>query len=352
VNPESLDAFDRATCAVVRDVFLETLKQHRGTYYAHRLAKLTLFFVDSASANALALERRMDCGVAVYLGLIRRLWATFQLGLSLPEFLDGAFDDPPGAPPSGSLDALVSGQTLAMLPGEDWPLERVGALWDLFERAITFLVCHELAHHARGHLDLVRDHLGFDGIDELRATASAGPESLLMRMVEFDADVEAVDLILIAVKARAERESWSLGKSESQGFQWMVAAATLFLVFDLEHLPIERQYQGSHPAPIHRSILAMSAFSRAFRRQFGWSEERQQHLEHVAWDAVGAIGEALSFPEGRWVGSPTQLADLQRFDAEEREFLKFEAWLNVTGDSVPEPDWLTALPPIGPEGSA
>lgn len=347
VDPASLDPFDRATCAVVRDVFLKTQKEHEDTYYADRFARLTLMFINSESANALALERARVRGIAVYVGLIRRLWAAFQLGLTLPGFLDGAFDFPPGALPQDSLASLRRGQSLAMLPGDDWPEERVVALSDLFERAITFLVCHELTHHARGHIDLVKQRLGFDGIDELRAVAAAGPESQLLRMIEFDADFGAVDMIMITLDEESKRVGWSRDKSEAQGFQWMVAVATLFLIFDLQHLPIDRQYEASHPAPVHRAILVVGTFSRTFSRLFKWTEEVRKRWEEAAWEAVSEIGEALGLPEGRWHGVHTRLMDLERYEAEEREFMKFETWVGSsnTGGDAPEPEWLAACRP-------
>lgn len=161
-------------------------------------------------------------------------------------------------------------------------------------------------------------------------------------MLEFDADTDAIDMILIAETADADREGWSLDKSEAQGFQWMVAIATLFLALDLDHKPLEEQYHGSHPAPVHRAVHALSTFARSYAAQFGWDEEHQTFYEEEAWGAASVIAEALGFPEGRWHGEHTLLMDLEHFRVEETAFLEFTVWLSRTNEDKPatEPEWL------------
>lgn len=106
------------------------------------------------------------------MGLLQRLWAAFQLGLSRPEFLADALDTPPIIlAPEASIRRLRHA-ALHRLPLPEWSDERRQALWDLFRRAIMFFLCHELGHHARGHIDLVQERLGLDTIDELRGRGS------------------------------------------------------------------------------------------------------------------------------------------------------------------------------------
>ena len=344
VDPTGLGAFDRTSCALLRDLFVETRKRHQATYYGDRFGRMSLFYVENVAANALALERGRDRGIGVFLGLPRRLWAAFHIGLSNPAFLDGCFDSEPGPLIGDASVDLLRGGELLFIPDEIWPEERTGALWDLFERALTFLLCHEISHHVRGHLELVRDRLGFDGVDELRGAAADGPDNRLLRLIEFDADSDAVDLILISVVADAAAEGWSADKTRAQGFQWMVAVITVFLIFDLEHLPVSLQYESSHPAPVHRAILTAGAFSRTFARNFAWSEEERALFEESAWEAVSEIAEQLELPPGRWCGETTSLMDLGRYAEEEKLFLEFEAWISASASdpAAVEPAWLRA----------
>ncbi len=341
VDPTKLETFDSVACATLRTLYIEVRTLNRPTYYGDRFDRLSLFYVGNEAANALALERRGNRGIAVFLGLPRRLWSAFHLGLSNSGFLRDCFDSE-AVPLSAPADrALLCGSDLLFTP-ENWPSERVDALNDLFDRALTFLLCHEIGHHLRGHLELVRDHLGFDVVDELRGAAASGPDHRLLRMIEFDADIEAADLILLSVLDQAKVNGWSTDKTKAQGFQWMVAVITVFLVFDLEQLPNASHYQGSHPAPVHRAIITAGAFSRTFAREFGWTEEEREFFEDSAWEAVSDIAEQLGLIESRWWGTETAAMDLDLYKHEEKLFLEFEAWISAsnTGGSGDPPDWL------------
>ena len=344
-NPKTAGRFEQIAWQTLLEVYAETRERHRQSDFADRFDHLSILWLANDGANALAIERDGHRAVAVYTGLLRRLWAALQLGMSSPNFLDGCFDTPPIA-----ITTLVAGQPLRPdvmnhLPLAEWPEERRFALWDLFQRALTFFLCHELGHHARGHIDLVHERLGFEAIDELRAAGTSGPDHRLLRMLEFDADTDAIDMILIAESQEAKRAGWSTEKTEAQGFQWLVAIVVLFLALDLEFKEIGEHYRGSHPAPVHRAIHAVGTFARSYADLFKWGDEKEKFYQTEAWDAGAVIAEALGYPEGRWYGDHTVLMDLERFGHEERSFFEFEKWLTAVNTNMPavEPDWLRRL---------
>ncbi|NMN06795.1 MULTISPECIES: hypothetical protein [unclassified Novosphingobium] len=343
-DPAQAGRFEERAWEIVAELYTETRDRHRQSDFADRFDRLSLLYINNTAANAIAIERNGHRAVGVYIGLLRRLWAAFQLGLSRADFLEDAFDSPPIVLGDGDPASMLEPEFLSRLPSADWPEDRRSALWDLFRRAIMFFLCHELGHHARGHIDLVQDRLGLDSIDELRAAEADGPDRRLLRMLEFDADTDAIDMILIAETQEAKREGWSLDKTEAQGFQWLVAIATLFLALDIEHRPVLDQYQGSHPAPVHRAIHAISTFARSYAAEFGWDDEHKQFYEEEAWGAASVIAEALGFPEGRWHGEHTLLMDLDRFAVEETAFLEFTEWLTRSNEDKPaaEPAWMQA----------
>ena len=332
IDPGYLDRFHRMSCGYARHYFRLALRAHSTDDFSDQFQNLSLMFVNSSRPNALAIEREGRRGIAVYLGILRRLWSLFQIALSSHEFLEGMISCEldgrlrvRGAP---ALDDSVNLLELA----DQWPEERAKVLYDLFARAVDFIVYHELAHHARRHLPFLRSSLGVDVIDEALSMHLTSSDASIFRFLEFDADHHALDMLITAADRERRFSLWTIEESETRCFQWTIAILSTFLLFDIDHIPIDDQYKTSHPAPVHRAMRMSAAISRTFAREFGWEEDRRVDWHDSAWWEVSVIAGLLGLPEGRWRGDRTDDMRWERFVEEERSFIAFSTELDALSD--------------------
>ncbi|WAC49773.1 hypothetical protein OVA03_07700 [Asticcacaulis sp. SL142] len=322
IEPDALSGFQRQLHNLVLEAYQRQMRRCADEPFADQLDDLSLLFLRSASPNAFAIEKDGRRAVAICLGLFDALWGAFAMALSDSDFMPGYFDSeaPSSAGAMNRQGLRDPAWADIALPG--WPEDRLAALNDLFYRAVDFLVCHELAHHARRHIPYLQDTLGIGRVDEcLNATAGTNSDDAY-RLIEFDADHHGLDLLVVGMIDDTERP-WDLDRSQTQCFQSAVAILTVFLLFDLDHASVDLQYGSSHPAPVHRAMRLSAALTSTFARLFAWTDEDRIDWHDLAWITVGEIARILELPEGRWRGEFTQGMALARFCKEERALLKF-----------------------------
>lgn len=139
--------------------------------FGERLENCTIIFVNNPALNALALESENRRAIAIYMGALRKMWVAVRFALTLPDFLVDWF---PPAPPMELGRAVLSAPAeLLDYPGPGWDAGQIELLEELFLHMLDFVLHHELAHHARGHMDIMRTRLGVDVIDEALDFTSA-----------------------------------------------------------------------------------------------------------------------------------------------------------------------------------
>jgi hypothetical protein len=314
VHPGTLGPFERSTCGLIRYLFREAGKAATGASYSDRFEGLSLFFIDNPQINAMALEDGPRRGVGVHVGAAQRVWALLRLANETSEFLSATFDNPaPEA--SGNLFAIP----------EHWPEQRLDYLFEFYLYAADFIVNHELAHHARGHLDLVRDELGLAMIDEgLSMSAAPGSQAgRLLQLIEFDADHHALDMILQANVRKGfpdQGADWLM----EDAFKLMLTVILIFLAFDLDHRPVDEAYIGSHPSPIYRAMRLTAAIVTTFHEAFGLDHAKLQDTHDWAWCEAADVARHIGMPEGRWWGEDEDIQAFQpRLEALEEDFFAF-----------------------------
>lgn len=323
VDPGYLSEHYRMLCGMVAHFFLETQSTFSDDYFADRIANVALVFIEDEKANARAIEHDGARCIALNLGLLRQLWALFHMGLSANSFLDDHLDCPVDAAGSGQHDLPAT--HWQQEPPAEWSESRRELLHGLFSRALDFLVFHELAHHTRGHLDLVQAQFGLAIIDEADNADNDDEDDAdqTIRHIEFDADLHAIDMMLISLERERPFESWLKGQSDQQYFLLALAILVVLQAFDLPHAQIDTFYRRSHPAPVHRAMRLVSALSKSFARIFGWDEaQRLREHDHV-WYHGAQLALQLGMPKGRWHGSHTKDMGHQRFKIEEAKYLEF-----------------------------
>lgn len=322
LDPRTLDEWHRTACGYVRHAYRSVLTAHADSEFKDQFDHLSLVFVGSPQKNALALEEEGRRTIVVFIGMVRQLWSTIQTSLGTARFLHGMFDSEPPArkPDAGSRQQLHL--------GEGWPEDRQAALHDLFQYAVEFLMCHELAHHARGHLPYLRKRRGVKLIDEALNAQANRPGNAVMRNIEFDADFHAIDLLVEYLEKNAGLNTWSVERAATEHFLRLVAVICFFQMFDADHLPMDKQYQSTHPAIVHRAIRATSVLSKAIAGELNWAESRRIDEHDEVWLAAAQLARDIGMPTGRWHGAHTHRMGLARLDREERSFIRFSRRLD------------------------
>lgn len=321
-DPRTLDTWHRTTCGYVRHAVRSVLSAHANSEFKEQFHRLTLVFVASSQTNALALENEGQRAIVIFLGMVRRLWSNIQRSLGTERFLNGMFESDP---PTKEADR-ASKQTLHL--GEDWPEDRKLVLHELFRHAVEFLVCHELAHHARGHLPYVRKRHGAEFIDEALNAQTDRPGNVFMRNVEFDADFHAVDLLIGSLEKTTDLNSWSEDRASTDHFLRLIAVICFFQMFDEDHQPIDKQYRSTHPAIVHRAVRTSSVLSKAIAHDFDWDDSRRIDEHDNAWLAAAQVALETGMPTGRWHGADTHRMGLARLQREEQRFFEFSRELD------------------------
>ena len=336
IDPGYLDEFHRVTCGFVRRMFLQTMEVHSEDFFADQFERLTLFFIDNHSVNALALERENRRGIGVHLGTVRQLWWLFYRAVSSDIFLTQHFDSAP-AKRETSLQSAMDDPIWREKGAGRLPADRAELMFDLFLRAIDFFLYHEFAHHARGHLPYLREVIGMTVIDETaNMSVLAGDDNEVLRYIEFDADLDALDLLVTSLDRELPLGTWPDDEAGTEFYLHAVAMLGVFQLLDMDHAPINRQYHGSHPAPVHRAMRATGALSRAIGDQVGWTDKRRIEMHDKAWFAAADLASLAGMPPGRWHGDTTDLMDIDRLAKEEKAFFDFSAKLTEYNTEVNE----------------
>ena len=330
IDPGYLDEFDRCGCGWVREHFRSAKRAHAEDDFSDRIQELSLFFIANDAVNAVALEHEDHQGIGVYLGTVRRLWLMYQNALDSGSFLESSFTQ---AAPCSSAKSTASPTRFRLWDEEanhGWCKDRLDMFWDLFLRSLDFLVYHEIAHHTRGHIDLVRRHMGVSEVDELLSlSTSDGISGELFRQLEFDADHHGLDMMLTGYDRKFALRDWPEDHARAECFLFSLSLIGVFLVLDFEDKDVEAHYHTTHPAPVHRAMRLTGALSRTIGRFVGWSEDERIDHHDNAWGAGAELAELFGYGHNRWMGEGIERMDIARFEEEEQRFIAFSKSLDI-----------------------
>jgi len=292
------------------------LRQHRVWPRLQRCQTWLLPGSDQVNARAIQAGARR----AVYLhgGLLRGLWNALHMLLGSSRFLADRFGwqvadlrPPPPAPGGVLLFPEVRGGN-----GTD-PLSY---LKEAYGRAVEFIYFHEIAHHGRDHIARLRAAGGQGFVDEgLAMAAGAGAKGELVQLLEFDADLSAVDMCLNATGFAG----WTKGEAPrfadpdhmtSEFYLHLSGIVTLFMLLDRAAPDAPARYDRGHPPALHRAIRLSVALSDTVQSATGLSRAQVDPFLDQAWSEVVALAGRLGYPPGLWTGRQDQIARIGLLD--------------------------------------
>ncbi len=268
------------------------------------LNKIDLLVTSGLDHRALAYRCRLGQAIIVEIGLLRAFWTRIATVAHIPAVLSDAF--PLERAPSVawlSNDALVPGP-------DDWdmPQARIDYCFDILMFMIEYVILHELAHHMRGHLDLLSGASPVSFIDEAKArrrlpkpvvTASG----FLMQDIEFDADAHGLDQSLVAMNEKFPFSArWSVEDASEWLFQMVFSQILAAQLFDRDGRALCDYASDGHPAPVHRSINYSNLAARTLHAVIGGDWETYRDSHDAAWYESSLVAGYLDYPAGRWHG--------------------------------------------------
>lgn len=332
IDPRTLSALDAELAERVEGLFDAALEVSRPTPWADRFEGLRLVFVAGQRINARAYEDERGPAIAIAWSGIRGLWTLTQLAVGATTLLEGTFTTPPPepAPDAAHLD-------LAAAPSDrrsTWPEDRVAYHEELFMYAADFLLHHELAHHARGHIDLLDASFGIGEVLESQALAPAAnrPQRRMLQLIELDADIQALDLLLQADLARGF-ERLPPDHLQKHAYKLMLSTILVFQLLDFDHRPVVDDYLGPYPAPIHRAMMITQVVVKTFVEVFGLDADEMMTESEDAWAQTADVARALAFPSGRWWGLDDLTPYHPRLDVLNTDFVTFSQRLSAANEA-------------------
>ena len=238
-----------------------------------RLPKIHFDFVFNASVNAFAFKWDERYFVGVTSGAVFMLELVFSRMLRHRRLLTHAGDatsEAENLPTIAGLmpdaDQMLGRGVIPLSPKSD---ARSRYASHLLDRALLFLVGHEIAHITNGHVDYVQAKSGNGFIAEL-GWYEEGQKALLERQaLEADADcrsvVSAVDTVrLMSTRTAPVIAPWSASRLEAGDllFDWSFAMNSLFRLFgDVRFTGASLPTVPYPPLPLRRMIATVEAYT-------------------------------------------------------------------------------------------
>jgi hypothetical protein len=137
-----------------------------------------------------------------------------------------------------------------------------------FFNAFLFLLGHEIAHIARGHVDYMEAEVGSPFVAELTGGGTAPTPEIERQTIEMDADMRSIRAMAASLEltnrnaARFQRPWTSaVPDLETLIWDWAFAMHTLFRLFgDIEFRPSELTRDDYPPLPVRRAIARATSY--------------------------------------------------------------------------------------------
>ncbi len=165
---------------------------------------------------------------------------------------------------------------------------------------IDFVIHHEIAHDIRDHLGILGEERGVAELGERVALHSIAHGDDLYRFIEFDADIEALDLQMNEMGKFANIADWPAAEMEDAFFLQMLAMLLICQILDQAHEPVQSFDARTHPAPVHRAILYSDTMVTSFSDHYSAEPDWFANIHDQAWYEASMAAEAHELPERRW----------------------------------------------------
>ncbi|MCJ9670342.1 MULTISPECIES: hypothetical protein [unclassified Neorhizobium] len=196
---------------------------------------------------------------------------------------------------------------------------------------LDFVVHHEIAHDIRDHLGLLDEERGVAELGEILSLHAAEEGDDLYRFIEFDADIEALDLQMSEMGKFAEIAAWPDAEIEDMFFLQMLAMLLVREILDQTHEPVIDYDIRTHPAPVRRALIYSETMVISFCDRHPAERNWFENIHDQVWYEASIVAQTHGFPEGRWRGSKMEDARFDLLDPIRPSLIDFRKKVGLRG---------------------
>lgn len=194
-------------------------------------------------------------------------------------------------------NAKLSG-SLDLLPSDDLSPKLRNKSSILIDDCVRWVMMHELAHIARGHLFALSAASLNATLSEAR-TKKVREESELTRFFENDADAVGMDFTVILAESSRVKH-WSKSKRIVRFRNLLVAVGLAMLLLDRSDLPLRRNRSVANPHPFVRLLLMLDFAAASAEREFGLTFNDVVACSKDALSIITEISQVIGYRSPVW----------------------------------------------------
>lgn len=282
---------------------------------------VTFVLVEKSGINALAYSERGYDLVVLQTGMFEAMQDKIELSIQNESFL-ARYLPTNNSPQSGAFSFLTA---------EGKPADQLNqrSLWALsfLSRAIDFILHHELAHLGREHHRRLAKHGAGLCIDEALAMSEGGIVGQTRWMLELDADIVAIDMMLVSMNAERPISEWGREQLEDEFFNILLTALLVCQLLDRDSYEMASYAGGCHPAPVVRAALLGRVLRYTFEKFDRVDPDGLLNLHDQAWWEASQVAKASGLRKGRWWGRDMNDVPDSLIDEIEAAYREFSAGL-------------------------
>ena len=174
------------------------------------------------------------------------------------------------------------------------PIRKLYAHW-MSRIAMDFILFHEHAHLASGHVGYLKDKYNQPFIAELGAVSSpTQPEPLDFQALEMDADCCSVGNVLAHLQENPPRELAAIVNDElSHIYERLLAVYVVFRVFGFEEFSSSALQLGTHPPPPMRAQMVFATALEIFKKRGLEDDEVAAMIGGMFRKIIGVVEDAF-----------------------------------------------------------
>ena len=324
--------FDRSTASSGDRALLDTLdKVIKTNIEALRtsrpdleLEQVKFIITGGENKSAFAFQDGADRAILFDIGLLRWFWERAVVVVHLPDVLSEYL-------PFSSNEPIVwlAPHIDSVPAANSWPIpdERKDYCIEIFQHMLEYLVVHELAHHMRGHLEIIDGDKNFVALSETTARRMGWPHaaqivSFHLQDLELDADAHGLDLAIAALEGKypCDQFNWEFDTISETLFLMLFSQMLVAQLFDIKEKNTGDYPLTEHPAPVYRSINFSNLACRTFYTMAGGEWDDYKQIHDSAWSEAGHVAKFFDFPYDRWHGDKQRILATKHYREAERRY--------------------------------
>lgn len=277
--------------------FKELLKVSDKDTSNYPVANIYCNYIDNPSINAVAFNYKKCEFVGIFAGAYLLIWDTFLALLSSPKILreigNPALETVKDENIAQHILHPRDGYYLALFPKDH---VRYKAAQALSLNVMNFLLAHEVAHHAHGHLLFLKGEFEADSLIEYPLEPLYKKQLQIRRLLELDADMHAFRFSIDSWARLNIQGSFPELKELHFLQTWSFSLGIIFRLFDIHTRNTADYSRKPHPRPDIRFMYAYVVGLEEVKNRAPHLETSYKKSFHNSYTLIDKIWKMLKMP--------------------------------------------------------